>query len=218
MRTEGSGRRCAAGSAGPALCAAPRRAGGSRWTFRPPSRLDAAGISRSRVAVHVQGPAAHVARGRRSRTSAALRRRRAAPASLARGPQAAAALAARRDAAGIDAIPWFDAALSAAARLHPRSAAGALGPRLARRRSARPAVAIVGSRAATPYALEVAPRLGAELAGRGIVVVSGLARGVDSAAHRGCARRRRRRRSRSSACGPDRVYPPEHAELGAKYL
>jgi DNA processing protein len=50
----------------------------------------------------------------------------------------------------------------------------------------RPMVAIVGSRAATSYALDVAHRLGEELAARGVVVVSGLARGVDSAAHRGC--------------------------------
>ena len=48
-----------------------------------------------------------------------------------------------------------------------------------------PSVAIVGSRAASPYALEVARRLGADLARRGVTVVSGMARGVDSAAHRG---------------------------------
>lgn len=79
----------------------------------------------------------------------------------------------------------------------------------------KPAVAIVGSRTATPYALQVAERLAAELAGRGIVVVSGLARGVDSAAHRGCL----------GAGGPtvavlgsgvDRVYPPEHDDLAAR--
>src|SRR5687768_10086109 len=50
---------------------------------------------------------------------------------------------------------------------------------------AAPSVAIVGSRAATAVALEIATRLGADLAARGIAVVSGLARGVDSAAHRG---------------------------------
>jgi len=46
-------------------------------------------------------------------------------------------------------------------------------------------VAVIGSRAATPYALEVARRLAGELAGRGVTVVSGLARGADAAAHRG---------------------------------
>ncbi|MGH9373889.1 MAG: DNA-processing protein DprA [Vicinamibacterales bacterium] len=76
----------------------------------------------------------------------------------------------------------------------------------------RRAVAVVGSRAASPYALQVGARIAAELAERGILVASGLARGVDSAAHRGCLK----------AGGPtvavlgsgvDRVYPPEHADL-----
>lgn len=79
----------------------------------------------------------------------------------------------------------------------------------------RPAVAIVGSRAATPYALDVGVRLAAELAERGIVVASGLARGVDSAAHRGCL----------EAGGPtvavlgsglDKVYPAEHQGLAER--
>jgi DNA processing protein len=47
------------------------------------------------------------------------------------------------------------------------------------------AIAIVGSRAATGYGLAVARRLAADLAGLGYAVVSGLARGVDAAAHRG---------------------------------
>ena len=50
------------------------------------------------------------------------------------------------------------------------------------------AVAIVGSRAASVFALEIAAKLGADLAARGITVVSGLARGVDSSAHRGALR------------------------------
>jgi DNA processing protein len=79
---------------------------------------------------------------------------------------------------------------------------------------ARPSVAIVGSRAATAYALEVAARLAAELADRGVVVVSGLARGADGAAHRGCLRAG----GASIAVlgsGPDVIYPPEHADLAA---
>jgi DNA processing protein len=76
----------------------------------------------------------------------------------------------------------------------------------------QPAVAIVGSRAATPYALQVASRLGEDVARHGLVVVSGLARGVDSAAHRG-ALEAGGRTAAVLGCGPDRVYPPEHDEL-----
>jgi DNA processing protein len=79
----------------------------------------------------------------------------------------------------------------------------------------RKVVAIVGSRAATPYALEVAGRLGAELADRGLVVASGLARGVDSAGHRGCLAAGGITIA-VQGCGPDRVYPAEHAELAAE--
>ena len=78
----------------------------------------------------------------------------------------------------------------------------------------RPAVAIVGSRGATPYALEVGERLGAELAGRGIVVASGLARGVDSSAHRGCLGADGLTVAVLGS-GLDRIYPPEHGSLAA---
>jgi DNA processing protein len=75
-----------------------------------------------------------------------------------------------------------------------------------------PAVAVVGSRAATTYALDVAFRLGQELAARGLVVVSGLARGVDSAAHRGCLAA-----GGSTVAvlgsGLDYIYPREHQAL-----
>ena len=76
----------------------------------------------------------------------------------------------------------------------------------------RPAVAIVGSRAGSPYALAVAERLASDLAARGVVIVSGLARGVDSAAHRGAIAA-----GGSTVAvlgsGADVIYPSEHASL-----
>ena len=78
--------------------------------------------------------------------------------------------------------------------------------------AARPAVAIVGSRAATPYALEVAGQLAADLASRGLTIVSGLARGVDSAAHRG-ALAGGGETIAVLGSGVDVMYPPEHASL-----
>jgi DNA processing protein len=78
----------------------------------------------------------------------------------------------------------------------------------------RPAVAIVGSRAATPYALEVAARLAGELADRGVMVVSGLARGADGAAHRGCLDAGGTTVAVLGS-GPDVIYPSEHRDLAA---
>ena len=75
-----------------------------------------------------------------------------------------------------------------------------------------PSVAIVGSRAASPYALEVARRLGADLARRHVTVVSGMARGVDSAAHLG-ALDGGGTTIAVFGCGVDIIYPPEHATL-----
>jgi DNA processing protein len=80
---------------------------------------------------------------------------------------------------------------------------------------AQPAVAIVGSRAATAVALETAVRLAEDLAARGITVVSGLARGVDSAAHRG-ALRAGGRTIAVLGSGPDYIYPREHTALAAE--
>jgi DNA processing protein len=79
---------------------------------------------------------------------------------------------------------------------------------------AMPCVAIVGSRAASPYALEVADRLAAGLASHGLVVVSGLARGVDSAAHRGTLNAAGRSVGVLGS-GVDEVYPREHERLAA---
>lgn len=74
------------------------------------------------------------------------------------------------------------------------------------------AVAIVGARAASPYALAVGEQLAHDLAARGVIVVSGLARGVDSAAHRG-ALAGRGRTVAVLGCGADVIYPPEHDRL-----
>ena len=124
--------------------------------------------------------------------------------------RADAALAEGR-ALGMDVIAWFDPRYPALLNcigdpppvLWTRGSPAVLG---------QPTVAIVGSRAATRYALDIGARLGTELAERGVVVASGLARGVDSAAHRGSL----------DGGGPtvavlgsglDNVYPPEHEDL-----
>lgn len=77
---------------------------------------------------------------------------------------------------------------------------------------AEPGVAIVGSRAATPYALSMARHLAGGLADAGVVVVSGLARGVDSSAHQAVVSAGGRTVG-VLGCGIDRVYPAEHEEL-----
>ena len=75
-----------------------------------------------------------------------------------------------------------------------------------------PCVAVVGSRRATAYGQGVARRLGAELAQRGFCVVSGLARGVDTAAHEG-ALSVGGRTAAVVGTGIDIIYPPENLGL-----
>jgi DNA processing protein len=82
---------------------------------------------------------------------------------------------------------------------------------------AGPLVAIVGARRPTPYGEAVAERLAADLAIAGVVIVSGLARGIDASAHRGAL---------DAAgvtiavlgTGVDVIYPPENATLAAELL
>jgi DNA processing protein len=73
-------------------------------------------------------------------------------------------------------------------------------------------VALIGARRASPYGREVAEYLGRELARAGVAVVSGMARGVDAAAHRGALGGGGPTAAIWGA-GPDRVYPPEHDAL-----
>ena len=78
-----------------------------------------------------------------------------------------------------------------------------------------PAVAIVGARACSTYGTHVAKMLGRELAAAGLVVVSGLARGVDGAAHRGALEAGGTTLA-VLGCGIDRDYPAHHRELAAQ--
>lgn len=82
-----------------------------------------------------------------------------------------------------------------------------------------PAVAIVGTRRASAASQTLARALARELAGHGVVVVSGLARGVDAAAHEGALEAQSDGAGSTVAvvgCGADVVYPREHAALSAR--
>src|SRR5215212_2715371 len=105
----------------------------------------------------------------------------------------------RAAAAGIHVLPWNDPRVPASLL-----AIGDCPPALWYR-------GVVEALAASAVALEIAEHLAEDLAARGITVVSGLARGVDSAAHRGALRTGRTIAVLGS--GLDRIYPSEHVGL-----
>jgi DNA processing protein len=137
-------------------------------------------------------------------------RRRDAPSASTLASRAAAAVT-RGANSGLTAMTWRDPAYPSALAaivdppfvLWTRGALGVLD---------HPAVAIVGSRAASPYALAAAERLASDLVTHGVVIVSGLARGVDSAAHRG-ALAGGGTTVAVLGSGADVIYPAEHTAL-----
>jgi DNA processing protein len=79
----------------------------------------------------------------------------------------------------------------------------------------RRSVAVVGARSCSPYGSDVARMLGRELAAAGLVVISGLARGIDGEAHRGTLAAGGVTVA-VLGCGIDRVYPASHAQLSRR--
>lgn len=124
------------------------------------------------------------------------------------------ALADRAASLGIGWVTWEDPA-------YPLRLRGAADPPLILYYRGRqppeavPWVAVVGSRKASAYGSQMAFRLAADMAAAGWVVVSGLAVGIDGAAHRGAL-------AGGGVTvavlghGPDRVYPEEHRDLAAR--
>jgi DNA processing protein len=127
-------------------------------------------------------------------------------------PGRAAAAIERARERGIDTLAWSEVAYppALAAIVDPPPLLWVHGS--ADALAAQPVVAIVGARAASPYGLAVAERLAGDLAARGVMIVSGLARGVDSAAHRG-ALAGGGITVAVLGSGVDVIYPPEHAAL-----
>jgi DNA processing protein len=150
------------------------------------------------------------------RTGLTVRLQTSDPELMEAAEQSAAQACAVREKAecrGIRFVPWNDARFPPAL-LTTTDCPPGLWYRGDLECLGRLAVAIVGSRSGSAAALEMAARLGEELAGRGVIVVSGLARGVDSAAHRGALRAGVTAAVLGS--GLDRVYPPEHGGLAGE--
>ncbi len=80
-----------------------------------------------------------------------------------------------------------------------------------------PALSVVGSRHNTRYGRDSALRLSRDIAACGVLIVSGLARGIDTAAHEG-ALSGNGKTAAVLGCGLDLIYPPENKELAEKIV
>lgn len=81
----------------------------------------------------------------------------------------------------------------------------------------KPGIAVVGTRHPTPYGLGIAERLSCDLAARGLIILSGLARGVDTAAHRGTVNARAKTVA-VFGTGVDEIYPRANKKLAEQIL
>ena len=80
-----------------------------------------------------------------------------------------------------------------------------------------PGIALVGTRHPTPYGMAMAERLACDLAARGLVIFSGLARGVDTAGHRGAIVAKGKTVA-VFGTGIDIIYPKENTRLAEQIL
>jgi DNA processing protein len=80
------------------------------------------------------------------------------------------------------------------------------------------AIGIVGTRKASTYGRDTAYQLAYELAQQGLTIVSGLALGIDAAAHRGALDAPQGRSIAVLPCGIDGLYPPEHRKLAREIM
>jgi len=81
----------------------------------------------------------------------------------------------------------------------------------------RPGIAIVGTRHPTPYGIGMAERLSCDLAARGVVIFSGMARGVDTAGHRGAIKAKGKTVA-VFGTGVDVIYPRENKKIADNIL
>ena len=81
----------------------------------------------------------------------------------------------------------------------------------------QPGIAVVGTRHPTPYGSGMAERLATDLASQGLVIISGMARGVDTASHRGAITAKGKTIA-VFGTGVDVIYPKENSRLADQIL